>query len=146
MHMILYHAPRCLCILFWQLNNVGTKWNSMCGELSCNVEVKTTFQMSHASFDWTSNACSRQGQGSNTSFLVWRCRLCISLRLGGCKCWLFVIPSTLVVCDVHFTTMGHNLWSLMAFTLATNFLFDLNLLPHNFSEHGHFTWVVLAFW
>jgi hypothetical protein len=78
--------------------------------------------------------------------LVWRCRLRISSRLGGCKCWLFVTPSTLVVCDVPFTTMGHNLWSLMAFTLATKCVFNLSLLRHNFSEDRHFTWVVLAVW
>jgi hypothetical protein len=32
----------------------------------------------------------------------------------------------------------------MTFTLATKFLFDLSLLPHNFSQHEHFIWVVLA--
>ncbi len=61
--------------------------------------------------------------------------------LVGINAQIFVAPSVLVVCDIAFTTMGQNLRPLMAFTprhgVAKKCQFNLNLFPHNFSQHGH---------
>jgi hypothetical protein len=53
---------------------------------------------------------------------------------------LLVAPSAFIVYDA-FTTMGHGLQSLMALTSrrdnAKKCQFDLSLLSHSFSQHGH---------